>query len=317
MTTLAATPRKQQSASQVLRTLTERGELWSPSPGFVGLRGSAGRLFESIERLTTALTRELAPDSWRTPPSISFQTLARADYFSAFPQWLTSLGHQSEDAKDLERVAEHAEPARVATELVRVVPSALPPAVCYHVYEALADRRLDHPVRVNTQGTCWRHEAAGFQPLARGWAFTMREAVCVGAPTDVEDFRVAATAALQNLADRLGLDAELHAASDPFFSPTPDGRARGKALLQRVRGLKYELQVDLGDRRALALGSVNNHVSFFGEAFDIRLADGAPAHSSCLAFGLERWVLAVMMAHGVDPATWPSNVRATLAEGGR
>ena len=44
---------------------------------------------------------------------------------------------------------------------------------------------------------------------------------------------------------------------------------------------------------------------FFGDAFDIRLEDGTAAHTACTAFGLERWLLAVLVRHGPDAAAWP------------
>jgi len=91
-------------------------------------------------------------------------------------------------------------------------------------------------------------------------------------------------------------------ASDPFFAPT----ARGKAVLQRVKSLKHELLVDAGDGPSLAIASFNNHEQFFGEAFDITLATGAPASSACVAFGVERWVLAILMAHGTEQGQWPA-----------
>lgn len=186
----------------------------------------------------------------------------------------------------------------------------LPPAVCYQAYAALADQTLADPITMTAQGTCWRREEDGFRPLERGWAFTMREAVCVGDAHSVSRFRDAGAKALLRLAEHLQVDADLTPASDPFFAPTEEGRARGKALLQRVQELKHELQVPLGDRRVLAVGSVNCHGSFFGECFDIRLPTGEPAHSACVAFGVERMVLAVLATHGPDPEGWPAGVQA-------
>ena len=91
------------------------------------------------------------------------------------------------------------------------------------------------------------------------------------------------------------------AASDPFFAPT----ARGRAALQRIKGLKHELVFHFTDGRPLAIASFNDHELFFGEAFGITLPDGTPAWSGCVAFGLERWLLAVLATHGVDPFDWP------------
>ena len=111
------------------------------------------------------------------------------------------------------------------------------------------------------------------------------------------------------LASRLDLDAGFLVATDPFFAPT----ARGKAIVQRVKALKHELALPIGDDRSTAAASFNNHEQFFGEAFGITLSTGEVASSGCVAFGLERWVLAFLVAHGVDRAGWPV-LDSTFAE---
>jgi seryl-tRNA synthetase len=183
----------------------------------------------------------------------------------------------------------------------------LPPALCYHVYAALADRTLTDSAHVTLRGTCWRHEGERTAPLERGWAFTMRETVRVGAAGAVEPFLEHVAERTLALAAALGLDAEIAPATDPFFAPT----ARGRSLLQRVKGLKREIMLPIGGGRSVAAASFNHHETYFGDAFDIRAADGAAAVSGCAAFGLERWLLAFLVAHGPEPEGWPS-VRADL-----
>jgi seryl-tRNA synthetase len=173
--------------------------------------------------------------------------------------------------------------------------------MCYHVYAALAGRVLATPAMVTVQGTCWRHEGEALRPLARGWAFTMREGVCIGDTEAVAAFRARGIDRGLALAVTLGLEARLEEATDPFFAPT----ARGRQLLQRLKGLKQELRLPVGDA-SVAAASFNLHERFFGEAFDIRLPDGAPAASGCVAYGIDRWLLAFLAAHGVSARGWPS-----------
>jgi hypothetical protein len=65
------------------------------------------------------------------------------------------------------------------------------------------------------------------------------------------------------------------------------------------------LLLPLGDGRSVAAASFNDHATFFGDAFDIRDGAGAPATSGCVAYGIERWLLAVLVEHGTDPRNWP------------
>lgn len=294
-------------ADAVVHELRARGELWEPAPGLVALRGDALALFERIERLVAATASGIgveersACDPWMPPAALPLATLARASYFDAFPQWLTLAAHLREDVATLEHVARSADPAAAACDACAPASAALPPAVCYHVYAALAGRVLLGPATITAQGTCWRHEGDRLRPLARGWAFTMREAVCVGDGPAVEAFRAHGIERARALATALSLDAKLEEATDPFFRPT----ARGRELLQRLKGLKQELRLAVGDE-SIAAASFNLHERFFGESFDIRLLDGAPAASACVAFGVERWTLAFLAAHGTSARRWPS-----------
>ena len=104
-------------------------------------------------------------------------------------------------------------------------------------------------------------------------------------------------ARISGCAASLGLDGSLEPATDPFFGAS----GRGKRLLQQVKGLKYELRLAAG-RDSLPVASFNLHETFFGERFAMTLSDGTDAHSACVAFGLERWVLAFLEQHGSEAA---------------
>jgi seryl-tRNA synthetase len=107
----------------------------------------------------------------------------------------------------------------------------------------------------------------------------------------------------------VGLDVRPVVANDPFF-----GRGgRMMAATQKEQDLKYELVVPVASvDRPTAVTSCNYHLDHFGQAFGIKTADGKPAHSACIGFGLERIALALFRAHGFDPARWPAGVRQVL-----
>ena len=297
------------TAEGVVSALRARGELWDIAPGIVGLRGDALALLRSIEHEIMLLTHREAPEEWAAPPALAMRTLEHAEYFASFPFWLTAASHLPDDESALERIATDVEPVLAARSAARCTDVALPPALCYHVFERLAGRRLATTELITLAGTCWRHEGTRLAALERQWAFTMREIVCVGVASEVEEFRQRGMRRAGALASRLDLDAGFLVATDPFFAPT----ARGKAIVQRVKALKHELALPIGDERSTAAASFNNHEQFFGEAFGITLSTGEAASSGCVAFGLERWLLAFLVAHGVDRAAWPV-LDATYAE---
>jgi hypothetical protein len=105
----------------------------------------------------------------------------------------------------------------------------------------------------------------------------------------------------------LGLDARLEVAADPFFGA---GERYLKAT-QREQRLKWECLAPVADGVRQAVASANYHKDRFGVAFGM-IVNGAPAHSACVGFGLERIVLALTYAHGPDRSRWPEPLRAAL-----
>jgi seryl-tRNA synthetase len=300
---------------RVVAELRARGELWETSPGVVGMRGELALLYTAVSgaigevateqnRHTPHATRhtlQATVEEWRMPSTVSFETLERAQYFDSFPHWLTAASHLKDDEAVLERVAKAKRPGAEAAKSLDIASNALPPAVCYHTYAALANTTIESPVVMTAEETCWRHEGSRLAALERGWAFRMREIVFLGTSGEAEAFRQKHIENVSAFAESIGLETRVELATDPFFAPT----ARGKALLQLVKALKHELIIDRPDGTSLAISSFNNHERFFGDAFGIRLSTGESATTACVAFGIERWMLAILMTHGVDSSNWP------------
>jgi seryl-tRNA synthetase len=180
----------------------------------------------------------------------------------------------------------------------------LPPATCYRLFQELAGRRLSEPFLATLTGTCFRRERRE-QP-GRRRAFTMREIVVVDGEDAVREARDATAAASLRLARRLGLEARLQEAEDPFFV----GPGEGRRLLQRLLRLKFELVAPV-DGEPLPLASFNVHQDFFGERLSITLR-GRSAWSGCAAWGIERWRLALEERWGRTARRWPVEVRRAI-----
>jgi len=284
----------------IVNALRARGELWDVAPGVTALRGDAAALLRDLERAIATVCGLETSDDWRVPPAIDFATLVRAEYFASFPHWLTVASHLRDEEDALRSVAERGEPA-VLREASAAPKAALNPAVCYHIYAALAGTIVDQARIVTAQAECWRHEGTRHAALERGWAFTMREVVCIGSDDDAHAFLERCTERVTEFARSLDLEPTLVVATDPFFAPA----ARAKQVLQKLKELKHELLLPIG-ASTIAASSFNLHETFFGDAFNIALPNGKRATTACVAFGLERWLLAFLVKYGPDAAGWPS-----------
>src|SRR3984885_9592899 len=185
----------------------------------------------------------------------------------------------------------------------------LSPAACYPVYPIAASRGQlpKGGLRFDVAADCFRREPS--KHLDRLQSFRMREYVCIGTPDDVADFRERWMVRAQKIATDLGLTFKVDQASDPFF-----GRVgQMKAVAQVQQELKFELLIPLrSEEQPTACMSFNYHRDHFGTTWDIKDVAGEPAHTGCVAFGMDRLAVAMFHTHGIDLAKWPASVREML-----
>lgn len=185
-------------------------------------------------------------------------------------------------------------------------------AVCNNVWRYHAGLEIGGAPQVFTaRGACCRHEGSQHFSLEYMRVFTMREVVMAGAPADLLRFRERGLDFVAGLAADLGLSGHCEEASDPFFlQGETDPLRRGPVELPDV--VKIELRLPLYDDRTLACASFNVHGDFFARQFGYSSAGGSPVWTGCTAFGLERWVWAILVQHGPEPAEWPQRLRAVI-----
>jgi hypothetical protein len=117
---------------EVIRRLRESGSLWDVAPGVSGLRGPIVTLRREIEAALADIARGETQNEWCAPAAVGFDTLERAQYFSSFPQWLSTASHLSGDEAALQAIAASDSPGRAARSVAGTPETALPPAVCYN-----------------------------------------------------------------------------------------------------------------------------------------------------------------------------------------
>ena len=295
--------------------LLASGDLHLFGRGRFGLGPLVGRLAELLDDDLRVLGRDLDTQPHRFPALIGAETLSACRYFASFPHALTVASHLRED---LAAIQEFAREARVTGGCLEADPAAfappeclLSPAVCFHLYQALAGSHLPGTVRARATGKCFRYESGALDGLGRLWDFTMSECVAVGTQEDVLAFRERGIQRSMRLFEEWGLSLDVHPATDPFFV---DVYAK-QALFQAAFELKYEASAVLPYRQEpLAIASFNYHQDFFGRAFAISDAADRPAHTGCLGIGIERFLLAFLAQHGTAPDRWPGSVRDRFRE---
>lgn len=294
------------TSEEVHVALRERGEL-AGDAGHYTKSGWLLRLLRALDLMSAGIAFAEGASELKPPVTLGLDVAIRGGYVTAFPQnvHFTAPMHADclDDTPRADRVEDAATAGAVAHEQRLVKPRRLVnPLLCYHVYDYLAHNRdVIPPALFTLCGPCMRVEGEGSGGLDRLEQFTMREIVVLAEAEHVVNWRARAMEKMQAMALAVGLECEFRAANDPFTGA--DGKKI--ARLQRLAGLKYELQVDLpGLPSPLAIGSANLHGDTFVSRFGIA-EGGANLNTGCVGFGLERWALALMCTHGPDPGQWP------------
>ncbi len=269
--------------------------------------------YEGVVEAMVALIsskRETGTEIFRFPPVMSRAHLERHGYLNSFPNLLGCVSCLEGTEAEILEMAKRNTTGGDWTEGLQTADLVLTPAACYPVYPIAASRG---PVpkggyRFDVACDCFRREPSRY--LDRLQSFRMREYVTIGSAEEVAAFRERWVIKAKALADNLGLTYRVEQASDPFF-----GRIGAvKAVLQLEQALKFELLVPLrGENSGTACMSFNYHRDHFGTTWDIRLPDGSPAHTGCVAFGMDRLAVAMFATHGPKVDQWPASVRKALS----
>ena len=267
------------------------------------------------ERIVTALRQTVeamaAPEalpSVTVPPVISREVVERAGYVRSFPQLVGTVHSFRGDRRDWRPLS-----ALIGTgewhQAQQVTDLVLLPAPCYHVYPLLTGAAITVPRQFCVHATCFRDEATAEPGRLR--SFRVSDLVYAGLADDCRNWRDSWVQLMADWLRGLGLEVTAEIADDPFFGP-------GDTLIrnsQREQELKWELRVELADGVVQAVASCNCHRDHFGSVFGFS-ADGQPAHSACVGFGLDRIAIALINKHGPEVTTWPPGVRTRLSLSG-
>ncbi|WP_020667566.1 hypothetical protein [Amycolatopsis nigrescens] len=215
------------------------------------------------------------------PPVYRTSDLAKFDVYVNFPH-LSFVAGPLDASPESQSKSGSFSPAQIQTADL-----GLPTATCFGAYLFLEDRQVPDETLITLVNRCFRHEDH-YDGLRRLLSFQMREIVAVGsyqhAREHLEKFGEKVTA----FAENVDISLDKLVAHDPFFE-----RSGARSRMQELQAVKHEFQSD-----GLAIASVNMHRNFFGERCNIRTGDGAVAFTSCVAFGLERWLSVLVDRHG-------------------
>jgi seryl-tRNA synthetase len=279
--------------------------------GADGVYARTGLYEQVLQGLTEFVNRQrdARAEVLRFPPVMSRSQLEKSGYLKSFPNLLGCVCALHGTEAQIRAAADSHESGGDWTASLAPADLVLSPAACYPVYPLAAERgRLPADGWIfDVAADCFRREPS--RALDRLQSFRMREFVRIGSPEAIQAFREEWMSRARDLAAELVLPCELDVANDPFF-----GRVgQMMAVSQRQQSLKFELLIPYhAGAKPTACMSFNYHREHFGVTWGMESADGSPAHTSCVAFGMDRLTVALFCVHGVQIARWPASARRAL-----
>ncbi|WP_369366450.1 aminoacyl--tRNA ligase-related protein [Streptomyces sp. CG4] len=271
-------------------------------PGLVAFGSTFETLIDALQRSIGRLAADDRATRIGVPPVISRQLLERLGYVETFPHLLGTVHTYEGDDRQWRELASALRQGESWTQRHELSDVALLPAACYHLYPQLAEAEFTAPAVFDLTGHCYRHERTA--EAGRMRSFRMHELIRVDTPASVLGWRDDWIERASGWLRALGLTVAVEPANDPFFGDA--GRMMGR--MQRADQLKWELVVEVADGLSQAVVSCNCHKDHFSAEFGFRMAEGE-AHTSCVAFGLERIALAILHRHGSDRRSWPEELK--------
>ncbi len=279
------------------------------SPGVYGRTALYEDVVDRVARLITRY-REASTEVMRFPPVMDRGWLERSGYLKSFPNLLGCVCSLHGTESEINAAVSRFDAGGDWTLSLSPADLVLLPAACYPLYSIAARRGPVPPEgwRFDVAADCFRREPS--RHLDRLQSFRMREYVCIGTAECVLSFRKRWMLRAQEIARDLGLSFRVDCASDAFFGRVGEMMA----MSQKQQFLKFELLVPLrSEAQPTACMSFNYHRDHFGSAWGIVDSAGAPAHTACVAFGMDRLAVAMFHTHGKTIDNWPAAVRDSLA----
>jgi seryl-tRNA synthetase len=280
--------------------------------GVDGVYARTALYTHATERLEAYISKLREPEAeiMRFPPVMSRAQLEKSGYLKSFPNLLGCVCALHGTEASIRAAADRHETGGDWTEALSSSDLVLSPAACYPVYPIAAARGTLPPGgwQFDIEADVFRHEPS--KSLDRLQSFRMREFVRIGSPQEIVDYRERWLAKAPQIAADLSLPYTIDVANDPFF-----GRVgQLMAVSQRQQALKFEMLIPYHAKAVpTACMSFNYHREHFGNVWNMRDERGEPAHTSCVAFGIDRLVVAMFANHGVDLTAWPAPTRKALS----
>lgn len=250
------------------------------------------QILNKLDTIFVKMSEDFKAKNMTFPALMKVGDLSSLDYFDNFPHLGLAVAGLTDEACSC-ITSQKGKITTVSQNNLKDSDYLLPSAACYNVYLHLRNEVVTQARYYTTAARCFRNESE-YKGLERLWSFQMREIICIGSMDEVQAFLSFYKDKVSALSEQIGIVFDIEVATDPFYD-----KQGTKALMQKLQPVKEEFVFE----STVSAASLNFHRNFFGEKCNILNNKGEAVFSGCVAFGLERWLHALLKTYGHDLET--------------
>lgn len=285
---------------------TLENEVISFGNGQIGFGEKGKFLFDFFDSKFSEIAYELGAIEKLYPVLLPLDAYAMTGYVRKTPQYAIFCSTVNERLRDLERT-DAAIYNKKVKEIIKEPRFALSPSACFHTYIEYKDKTLKDNTIVTFKQNVFRNEGRlNYNETGRLCDYHVREIVMIGSNEIILEMRDKIMQKSKELMSKLQLIGDISLASDSFVVP----KMQMYRKIQHIDKSKYEMHLNISPDKSISTASYNLHGKAFTDPFNISVENCEDTVTACVGFGLQRWVLAFFLQHGLNEESWPEEVKS-------
>ena len=285
---------------------TLENEVISFGNGQIGFGEKGKFLFDFLDSKFSEIAYELGAVEKIYPVLLPLDDYSMTGYVRKTPQYAIFCSTVNESLKDLEQTDAAMHDKKVK-EIIKEPRFALSPSACFHTYIEYKDKTLKDNTIVTFRQNVFRNEGRlNYNEIGRLCDYHVREIVMIGSNEFILESRNKIMQKSKELMSKLQLIGDISLASDSFVVP----KMQMYRKIQHIDKSKYEMHLNISPDKSISTASYNLHGKAFTDPFNISVENCEDTVTACVGFGLQRWVLAFLLQHGLNEESWPEEVKS-------
>ena len=274
--------------------------------GQIGFGEKGIFLFDFFDSKFSEIAYELGAIEKLYPVLLPLDAYSMTGYVRKTPQYAIFCSTVKESLKELEQTDAAVHNKKIK-EIIKEPRFALSPSACFHTYIEYKDKTLKDNTIVTFKQNVFRNEGRlNYNEIGRLCDYHVREIVMLGSNQFIIEIRDKIMQKSKELMSKLQLVGDISLASDSFVVP----KMQMYRKIQHIDKSKYEMHLNISSDKSISTASYNLHGKAFTDPFNISVENCEDTVTACVGFGLQRWVLAFLLQHGLNEESWPEEVKS-------